>query len=549
MADYVRKINGTLLAASEVVPNSPLATKLASLVSGAFEVVSLNQSGKPNVANPSTKIIYLTKDSSSSDTDPYTEWIYTGTDGEAAVSSKWEIIGETTVNLSGYVNSLTQSGSGYVSDVTKSGNSITVTKTALPTASTSTAGIIKIGTTSNDAAAGNHTHTTTLAPDSGTSTVTLAHGSKYKLTAGGTSVVFTMPTDTKVKATAKTDDANYNILATATPTSGNATEAVYGTEITLNPSTNTIAANISGDAATASAAKSGSTLETQINNKIDAIQAGDSGNVVTTNGQGGISDSLLSLNALALKADSADSGKIAIIASDGGYTGSAKTVNDFATSAQGTKADSAIQGVKLNGAASALTPDSGKIVTIPNAIATGATGATNGLMTADDKKKLNGIATGAEVNQNAFSNVKVGSTTVAADAETDTLELATTSGKHITLTADATNDKITIDTDLEHKSASSSGTDVSLVTTGEMYNWNAKYTKPGTGIPKSDLASAVQTSLGKADSSVQGVTMDGSSIVDSTTKVAAIPKATTPTGTSAGVTGALGVVTLEIVSI
>lgn len=63
-------------------------------------------------------------------------------------------------------------------------------------------------------------------------------------------------TDTKVKATAKTDNANYKILATAStsPTSGNATEAVYDTDITLNPSTNTISANISGNAATATSA-------------------------------------------------------------------------------------------------------------------------------------------------------------------------------------------------------------------------------------------------------------------------------------------------------
>ena len=61
-------------------------------------------------------------------------------------------------------------------------------------------------------------------------------------------------TDTKVKATAKTDDVNYKILATASasPTSGNATEAVYDADISLNPSTNTISANISGNAATAS---------------------------------------------------------------------------------------------------------------------------------------------------------------------------------------------------------------------------------------------------------------------------------------------------------
>lgn len=58
--------------------------------------------------------------------------------------------------------------------------------------------------------------------------------------------------DTKVKATAKTDNANYKILATASasPTSGSATEAVYDTDITLNPSTNTISANITGDAQT-----------------------------------------------------------------------------------------------------------------------------------------------------------------------------------------------------------------------------------------------------------------------------------------------------------
>ena len=45
------------------------------------------------------------------------------------------------------------------------------------------------------------------------------------------------------------------------------------------------------------------------------------------------------------------------------------------------------------------------------------------------------------VNQNAFSNVKVGSTTVAADSTTDTLTLA---GSNVTITPDATNDKITI---------------------------------------------------------------------------------------------------------
>ena len=100
-----------------------------------------------------------------------------------------------------------------------------------------------------------------------------------------------------------------------------------------------------------------------------------------------------------------------------------------------SKAGSAIQGVKVNG--TTLTPDANKIVTVPLA-----TKSADGAMSAADKTKLDGIAAGAEVNQNAFGNVKVGSTTVAADSKTDTLELASSSA--ITLTPDAANDKVTI---------------------------------------------------------------------------------------------------------
>jgi len=61
------------------------------------------------------------------------------------------------------------------------------------------------------------------------------------------------------------------------------------------------------------------------------------------------------------------------------------------------------------------------------------------------------------------------------------------------------------DTTYSSKSAASGGTDVSLCTTGEKYTWNNKgtYSKPSGGIPKTDLASAVQTSLGKADTALQ----------------------------------------------
>lgn len=69
-----------------------------------------------------------------------------------------------------------------------------------------------------------------------------------------------------------------------------------------------------------------------------------------------------------------------------------------------------------------------------------ADGTTYKRFSSTEQSKLSGIATGAEVNQNAFSNIKVGSTTVAADSKTDTVEFV---GSGVTITPDATNDKIT----------------------------------------------------------------------------------------------------------
>ncbi len=71
-----------------------------------------------------------------------------------------------------------------------------------------------------------------------------------------------------------------------------------------------------------------------------------------------------------------------------------------------------------------------------------ATSSSNGMMSNTDKAKLDTVAAGAEVNQNAFSNILVGSTTIQADGKTDTLEMV--AGTNIALTPDATNDRVTI---------------------------------------------------------------------------------------------------------
>lgn len=102
MAEYVHKINGKQIAASNVVPGTPLASALEAISAGAFRIVPLTDGENP-VPDPegaippaprSTKIIYLTKDEHSTAEDPYTEWIY-----QPESDPVWVVIGTTSVNL------------------------------------------------------------------------------------------------------------------------------------------------------------------------------------------------------------------------------------------------------------------------------------------------------------------------------------------------------------------------------------------------------------------------------------------------------------------
>lgn len=94
-------------------------------------------------------------------------------------------------------------------------------------------------------------------------------------------------------------------------------------------------------------------------------------------------------------------------------------------------------------------------------------------LTTNEKNKLSGIAAGAEVNQNAFSNVIVGSTTIVADSKTDSLTIA--AGIGITVTGDATNDKVTI-TNSGVRGISTGSTDgtISVNTNGTSANVKVK---------------------------------------------------------------------------
>ena len=171
------------------------------------------QASRPRIAwvtNSSTSISW-----SDFNTDThYTTHLYAG-DGTAANvattngNTKLTVVDNSTVR-----NTVTLQGSNNVS------------------VSSDTNGVVTID--------GTHTHTTSIASDSSSGTVvTLAHNTQYKLTAGGTSVLFKTPadsnTDTLVKANKVTDTTAYKILAskTADP-QGAATEANYAASCTIN---------------------------------------------------------------------------------------------------------------------------------------------------------------------------------------------------------------------------------------------------------------------------------------------------------------------------
>lgn len=141
------------------------------------------------------------------------------------------------------------------------------------------------------------------------------------------------------------------------------------------------------------------------------------------------------------------SGKVITYTRNDGTTGTITTQDTNTTYSAMTGATSSAAGkiglvpAPAAGKQTSFLRGDGTWVVPTNTTYSAATTSANGLMSASDKTKLDGIATGAQVNQNAFSNVVVGSTTVAADSATDTLTLV---GSNVTLTPDATNDKVTI---------------------------------------------------------------------------------------------------------
>ena len=273
----------------------------------------------------------------------------------------------------------------------------------------------------------------TIAADSKTDTLTLAAGSNVTLTP---------------------DTTNDKVTIAATDTNTTYSIAKSGSTVTLTGSDGSTSsftdANTTYSAATTSA---NGLMSSTDKSKLDGIASGAE---VNQNAFGNVKVGSTTIAADG-KTDTLElvAGSNVTLTPDG--TNDKVTIAATDTNTTYTLTQDASDGHKIT-----LTPSSGNAttITIPdnNTTYSDATTSVHGLMTASDKTKLNGIQTGAEVNQSAFSNVTVGSTTIAADSKTDTLTLV--AGSNVTLTPDATNDKVTIaatDTTYSAATASANG--------------------------------------------------------------------------------------------
>ena len=94
-------------------------------------------------------------------------------------------------------------------------------------------------------------------------------------------------------------------------------------------------------------------------------------------------------------------------------------------------------GNSTNSTSATITSSTGSNTTLGSATTSNA-----GVMAAADKTKLDGISSGAEVNQNAYAGITVGTTAIAANSKSDTFTFL--AGNNVTLSSNTTNKTMTI---------------------------------------------------------------------------------------------------------
>lgn len=316
-------------ANNPLITQTDLQTAIADF--GGFEEVNgTGTDNHPDVANPSTKIIYLVEDSSATGDDKFKEWIYDST------NSSWKLIGDTTMSMSGYAKIPSSKTAGNIVEFTSTDTLADSGKTVADLENVVESVSIGAGSAISPVSGSKNVVIPLAANNSGTGTDGAMSGTdKVKLDGIETGAqVNTVATVSVNGGTPVSPDGNKNIdLTVSIPAASSATPQM--------------------DDATASA---GSSTDYA---RADHVHPSD-----TTKAD---------------KVTRATNGNLAGLDANGNLTDSGVAPGDFLT------------GVQLEGAQSALTPSSG-VVTIPNAVATTAQNPTNGLMTPAQATELDQIA-------------------------------------------------------------------------------------------------------------------------------------------------------------
>lgn len=512
MADkilYATGINGKPIAASAIVPGSALAGTIAKIEqeiisTGSFEVVGLisGEDPVPDVAEPKTTVIYLTQESGSSKTDPYTEWIYQY-EGESSGNGHWEIIGETSIDLSGYKTKQTAVSvtggtlKGIASFSQDANGEVTLALNDIQDGTTSQKGVVQLENSTSS------TSTTTAAtPAAVKAAYDLANGKQDPITFDGT----------------------YNASTNKAATESTVSDAVAAldAEVTSTDGTNV------------------QVKVTQADGVITAVN-------ITT-------DNTISAAAIEGKADkvaSATAGNFAALDVHGNLTDSGHKHSDYKTQ-QTAVSDPAIPSTGTTTATAfidSISQNENGVITptkknLPEA-STSAKGIVQlaGSIGATVDSENNKAATEKAV-RDAINDLDVAAVTVGASKTLASISEA--DGKISTSAVDiqiAESQVTNLTADLGAKADK-----VASATSGDFAGLDSNGNLTDSGKKASDFATADQGAL--AASAVQGVTMNGTDVVDGTTKIAAIPAATTPTPSGSGeTTGAYGVVQITLMEI
>ena len=409
---------------------------------GGFKIVPRDpNTGEPVVAEPSNRFIYLTKIASSKK-DRYEEWIWAIDESDPSVGA-WECIGETSIDLSGYVKNITLAG--WTEPLAVTQNGVTIPLAVNDGASGLMSGADKKKLDGIEAGAQANVKPDWNAPESDPEGI--LHKPSIPAAAKNGALNITVGSANAQTFTADQDDnapVNVNIPLAGKDTSG--TVPVYSEGL----------------------------MSADQNKKLDEIEAGAQANVKpdwdaaesdpegilhkpsipAAAKNGALNITVGSANAQTFTADQDDNAPVNVnipLASKTTEGGTTTYAEGLMSAEQNRKLDeieagaeaNTIEGVSVNG--TDLTPDpSTKVVDIPAAgySTSGATTTyTDGAMTGEDKEKLDNLKNFSKIVLSDGASTPTLQEVVPTDDD-DTLTLV--AGNGVTMTKDPDSNKVTV---------------------------------------------------------------------------------------------------------